>query len=131
MIVDASAIVAILQSEDDAAEFAIAIGSAESPKISAVTLFEATLRIERSGVRNATQRFDALIKRAGIEVIPFEAEHAAVARDARRTYGKGSGHPAKLNFGDCMTYATAYIAGEPLLYKGEDFKHTDLKSALD
>ena len=65
-----------------------------------------------------------------IEIVPFTAEHAKIAREAYRDYGKGSGHPAKLNFGDVMAYALARSEREPLLYVGNDFIHTDIESAL-
>lgn len=130
MIVDASAVIAILHGEPGAQRLAEAIGAADNVRISSVSIFEASLKTERSGAQSAARIFDSFVRDTGMEIVAFEAEHAAIARDARRRYGKGSGHPAKLNFGDCMTYATAYIADEPLLYTGDDFAHTDLKSAL-
>lgn len=131
MIVDASAIVAIIRGEEDALELATAFRGVTSARVSAPTLLEAAHKLDRIDITGTSSALDAFVARTRLEIIPFDAEHAAVARDARRRYGKGSGHPANLNFGDCMTYAAAYIADEPLLYKGDDFKHTDLKSALD
>lgn len=130
MIVDASALVAIVRREADAESYLLALDDAESPRISAATLFEAAQVIDGSGSEVMSRAFDQIVRLSGIEIVPFEAEHAAVARDARARFGKGSGHPAHLNFGDCMTYATAYIADEPLLYKGNDFSKTDIASAL-
>lgn len=129
MIVDASALVAILRGEDDARELALAMEDADKLAISAVTLFEAALRLDGEG-ETVARSLDRLVQRSGMEVVPFEAEHATVARDARTRFGRGTGHPARLNFGDCMAYATAYIADEPLLFKGDDFRHTDVRSAI-
>ena len=130
MIVDASALVAIVRRESDAESFVAALEDAGSLRMSAATLFEAAQVIDGSGSEIMSRAFDQIVRLAGIEVVPFEAEHAAVARDARARFGKGSGHPARLNFGDCMSYATAYIADEPLLYKGNDFAQTDIASAI-
>jgi len=76
------------------------------------------------------RRFDALCERIGMVVIPFDEQQARIAREAYRDFGKGSGHPARLNFGDCLAYALAKAMDEPLLYKGSDFSHTDVRSAL-
>lgn len=130
MIVDASALVAIVRREADAESYLRALDGAESPRISAATLFEAAQVIDGSGSEVMSRAFDQIVRLSGIEIVPFEAEHAAVARDARARFGKGSGHPAHLNFGDCMTYATAYVADEPLLFKGNDFSQTDIASVL-
>lgn len=130
MIVDASALVAIVRNESDSGRYLAALENSGSPRISAATLFEATQVVDGFGSEKMSRALDQLIRLAGIELVPFEAEHAAVARDARIRFGKGSRHPARLNFGDCMSYATAYIADEPLLYKGNDFSQTDIASAL-
>lgn len=130
MIVDASALVAIVRREFDAESYVDALEAADSPRISAATLFEAAQVVDGSGSEIMSRAFDQIVRLAAIEIIPFEAEHAAVARDARSRFGKGSGHPARLNFGDCMSYATAYIADEPLLYKGNDFAQTDIAAAI-
>jgi len=76
------------------------------------------------------ERFDEFFKEANISVEPVTLEQARLAREAYRDFGKGSGHPAKLNFGDCFAYALAKATGEPLLFKGDDFIHTDISSAL-
>jgi ribonuclease VapC len=130
VIVDASALIAILREEPDARRFTDAIADADDVKISAATLFEAS--IVADGMRNhvATHRFDDICRDSGLIVIPFDAEQARVAREAYRDYGKGSGHRARLNFGDCFAYALARVTGEPLLYKGTDFGETDVASAL-
>ena len=78
----------------------------------------------------ASRRFDELLAAGQVVVEPVSREQAMIAREAYRDFGKGSGHPARLNFGGCFAYALAKTTGEPLLYKGNDFTHTDLQSAL-
>jgi|SRR6195952_2842774 ribonuclease VapC len=129
MIIDSSALLALVLNEPDGKLFARAIASAERPRLSAVNWFEATLLIDRKGDAVAASRFGDFITEFGIEVIQFTPEHARRARQARGIYGKGQ-HPAKLNFGDCMAYATAKIEGAPLLFKGNDFAQTDIEPAL-
>lgn len=129
MMVDASALVAIVRAEDDAEVYLAALGRASEPAIAAPTLLEATLVADGRGPVGS-RRFDQLVAAADLTVVPFTAQHAAVARAAYRDFGRGSGHPARLNFGDCMAYAVASVLGQPLLYKGDDFGHTDIRSAL-
>ena len=130
MIVDTSALVAILREEADAAVYITSIYAAERIRISAGTLLETAIVID--GNRNArlSRRLDDLIQRIGIVTEPVTEEQAHVARAAYQDYGKGSGHPARLNFGDCFAYALARVTGEPLLFKGDDFIHTDITPAL-
>ncbi|MFY9876596.1 MAG: type II toxin-antitoxin system VapC family toxin [Rhodomicrobium sp.] len=128
--IDSSALVAILQNEPDALLFAEAIGGAEAIVVSAVTLFETSMVLAgRVQDETAWRLLDALIGRAKIEIVPFDAGQAAIARAAFHKYGKGR-HPAALNFGDCASYALAKSKGAPLLYKGADFAKTDIVSAL-
>ena len=128
--IDSSALVAILQNEPDALLFAEAIGGAEAIVVSAVTFFETSMVLAgRIQDETAWRLLDALIGRAKIEIVPFDAEQAAIARAAFLKYGKGR-HPAALNFGDCASYALAKSQGAPLLYKGADFARTDIVSAL-
>jgi ribonuclease VapC len=82
----------------------------------------------KSGI--LSRRYDELIEEAQITIEPVTMEQARIARQAYRDYGKGSGHPAQLNFGDCFSYALARDKREPILFKGDDFGHTDLRSAL-
>ena len=98
--------------------------------MSAATYLESCIVVD--GYRDAIlrARFDAILEETAVEIVPFTAEHANVARQAYRDFGKGSGHRANLNFGDCFAYALARVKREPLLYKGDDFVHTDLRSAL-
>jgi ribonuclease VapC len=128
--IDSSALVTILQNEPDALLFAEAIGAAEAIVVSAVTFFETSMVLAgRVQDETAWRLFDALIRRAKIEIVPFDAAQAANARAAFLKYGKGR-HRAALNFGDCAAYALAKSKGVPLLYKGADFAKTDIVSAL-
>lgn len=127
MIVDASAIIAILRDEPDAERFARALASRRGPsRMSAANYVEAAVVIDASRDPIASRRFDELIAKAEIAIEPVTFEQARVAREAYRDFGRGSGHPAGLNFGDCFAYALAKTCGEPLLFKGEDFSRTDV-----
>jgi len=126
MIVDASAIVAILRNEPEKEQFNEAIAQAESRRISAVNYVEAAAVIDASRSPISSRKFDELFREAKITIEPVSALQARIAREAYRDFGKGSGHAARLNLGDCFAYALAKVAGEPLLYKGEDFGRTDL-----
>ena len=129
MILDTSAVIAILRMEPEAAEFAKIIERAEQSRISAVNYVEAGALIDGSKDPVPSRRFDELIEAAQIEIEPVSEAQARIARQAYRDFGKTSGHPAKLNFGDCFSYALAKSKGEPLLFKGQDFSRTDVKSA--
>src|SRR5271155_2937636 len=128
MIVDTSALIAILRDESEAREFAIAVADADRRRISAANYLETAIVIDGSRDPIASRRFDDLIREAEIGIEPVTAEQARVAREAYRDFGRGSGHPARLNFGDCFAYALAKAKREPLLCKGDDFVHTDVKT---
>jgi len=130
MIIDSSAVIAILRNEADAPVFAQAIAEAASRRVSAVSFVESAAVIDASRDPIASRRFDDFMKTAGIAVEPLTESQARIAREAYRDFGKGSGHPARLNLGDCFAYALAKAMGEPLLYKGDDFSHTDVASGL-
>lgn len=130
MILDASAIIAILRDEPEAKAHAIAIESADKRRLSAANFVEAAIVIDGSRDPIASRRFDELLNEAAIVIEPVTETQARIAREAFRDFGKGSGHPARLNFGDCFAYALARTAGEPLLFKGDDFSHTDVTPAL-
>ena len=130
MIIDTSAIIAILRDEPDAMSFARAIAEATIRRVSAVNFVESAAVIDASHDPIATRRFDDLVKEANISVEPVTADQAQIARAAYRDFGKGSSHPARLNFGDCFAYALAKTLAEPLLFKGSDFAHTDIVSTL-
>jgi ribonuclease VapC len=130
MIVDTSALVAILRAEHDAAEYAQAIESAERRRLSAATFVEACAVIDRDPDPVVRRQLDALIDAAGMSIEPLTEAQARLVRDAYRDFGKGSGHPAGLNLGDCFSYALAKDLGEPLLFKGRDFAQTDVMPAV-
>jgi len=130
VIIDTSALIAILRAEPDAGEMAHAIERARSRRISAVNWLEAAVVIDTSRDPVASRRFDELVQTAELHVEPVTHDQARIARDAYRDFGKGSGHKAALNFGDCFAYALAKSAGEALLFKGNDFGHTDVTPAL-
>jgi ribonuclease VapC len=127
MIVDTSAIVAILRDEPGAESFARAIEAARIRRISAVNYVEAAAVIDGSRNPIASRKFDDFFREAAFTIEAVTFEQARIAREAYKDFGKGSGHPAQLNFGDCFAYALAKAMNEPILYKGEDFKHTDLE----
>ena len=129
MVIDSSAIIAILLAEEEAEAFANAIALDDVRVCSAVSFLEACIVIEtRRGAAGLT-RLDLLIAEANIEVASFSLRDARVARRAYRQFGKGI-HPAGLNFGDCGSYALALETGEPLLYKGEDFTKTGIARTI-
>lgn len=126
MIIDSSAVVAILRDEPEKKHFNSTISAAESRRISAVNYVEAAAVIDASRSPISSRKFDDFFREAKIAIEPVTALQARIAREAYRDFGKGSGHRAKLNLGDCFAYALAKVAGEPLLYKGDDFAYTDL-----
>jgi ribonuclease VapC len=130
MIVDASALVAILLEEPGYQEFRDAILRAPKPRMSAAGYIESSIVVDRVGDPVKSRRLDEIIDAFGIGVVPVTASHARRARYAHRDFGRGSGHRAGLNFGDVFAYALAAETGEPLLYKGNDFGQTDVRSAV-
>lgn len=131
MILDTSALIAILRLEAEASEFAQIIERTSKRGISAVTYVETGAVIDASKDPIASRRFDELIREAKIAIEPVTEAQAQIARQAYRDFGKMSGHPAKLNFGDCFSYALARSENEPLLFKGRDFSRTDVKPARE
>jgi len=129
MILDTSALIAVLRKEPEATRFADLMEAADSRRLSAVNYLEAAIVVD--GRRNPidSRRFDEFVREGSIVIEPVTKVHARVARDAYRDFGKGSGHPAQLNLGDCFAYALAKVSGEPLLFKGSDFSHTDIAPA--
>ena len=130
MILNSSALIAILRDEPEAAEFARAIESSSARRVSAANFVEAAVIIDASRDPIASRRFDDLVEEAHLAIEPVTAAQARIAREAYRDFGKGSGHPAQLNFGDCFAYALAKATREPLLFKGGDFAHTDIAPAI-
>jgi len=130
MIVDSSAVLAILFAEPDAEGYARAIAGVPACRMSVVNWLEAAVRIDRMGQPAASDAFDEFLHLSGIELVPVDVEQARIAREAYSRYGRGTGHAAGLNFGDCFAYALARRSGESLLFKGNDFPHTDVESEI-
>lgn len=130
MIVDSSAAVAILRREHDAAKLFSAFEAADSASMSAATLVETAIVIDSKRDPAASGELERFLKQVNMRFIPVDEKQAWIARAAYRDFGKGSGHPARLNFGDCFAYALAKAMDEPLLYKGTDFSNTDVRTAL-
>jgi len=126
MVLDSSALIAILENEPPAEAFVTAIELDPVRLLSVVSLVETAMVIESRHGKVGQQALDELLTKAQVEMVSVTAEQADIARCAFRQYGKGR-HPAALNFGDCFSYALAKFTGEPLLFKGNDFNQTDLK----
>ena len=130
MIVDTSAVIAVLKEESDAPRFLRALTiSAEPKRMSAANFLEAAIVVDANRNPLLSRRLDDLIVQTEIRAEPVTLEQADIARAAYRDFGRGSGHPAQLNFGDCFAYALAKSMREPLLFKGDDFSHTDVAIA--
>jgi len=130
MIIDTSAVLAILFEESDAESYARALTQAESCRMLAATFVEAAVVVDAQTNEEGSRQFDAFVRRAAIAIEPVTEEQAHAARQAYADFGKGR-HPAGLDFGDRFSYALAKVSGEPLLFKGKDFKKTDVVSALE
>ena len=130
MIVDTSAVIAILRGEPQAEQLAEAVLAAGGAALSAASYVEAAAVVDRVGDPVLSRRLDELLEVLCIALAPFDAAQARAARAAYADFGKGSGHPAGLNFGDCLSYGLAKATGQPLLFVGDDFTQTDLHSAL-
>lgn len=136
MIVDSSALVAVLREEPDSEIYDEAIVAAGSSRLSAANYVETALVIDGRGDPVISRELDRYLRTMGVEVVDLTPPQARLARAAHRDFGRGSGHPAKLNFGDCLAYALAKDVDEPLLYKAArregnaDFGHTDVIPAV-
>jgi ribonuclease VapC len=128
VIIDTSAIIAILFNEDDADVYAREITRADSCRVSAATFVEAAIVVAAQTKNVGSSQLDAFFRSAGVIVEPVTEQQAHIARQAFIDYGKGR-HAAGLNYGDCFSYALAKSTGEPLLFKGKDFAKTDLLAA--
>ncbi len=126
MVLDTSALMAILFGEPESETFISLIGQDSKRLISASTALEMMIVIESRKGEIGGRDLDLFLHRAKIDIVPFDGEQAELARIAWRRYGKGNGHPAQLNFGDCFAYTLSKISGEPLLFKGNDFSQTDV-----
>ena len=129
MIVDSSALLAILYREPDAPDYEQLIATTPNCRMSVANALEASIVVESRGGAEAGAELDAFLESTGIELAPVTVEQLSEARRAWRRFGKGN-HPAALNFGDCFAYALATVMGEPLLFKGDDFARTDIAAAL-
>ena len=123
MIVDTSVLVAILRQEPEADAFSQALEISETLSLSVANYVEAGAVVDAARNPIISRELDDLIRIAGIEIIPVTVEQGRLARDAYRDFGRGSGHPAKLNFGDCFAYALAKSSAEELLFKGKDWRY--------
>ena len=130
MIIDASAIIAIIREEADALAYADAIEAARFCYISAATFVEIAAVVDPNPNPLLRLRFDELMTVGDIEIVPVSIEQSRIARAALSNFGKGSGHPARLNFGDSFSYALSKSWRMPLLFNGNDFSQTDIESAL-
>src|SRR5947207_8231328 len=130
MVIDSSALIAMLLAEPEADEFVAVIAATSNRLMSAASYLEtAIVMLARSGP-DAQEKVDRLLAELSITVVPFARDQAMLGIIAYRQYGKGSGHTAGLNFGDCFTYALAKLTGEPVLFKGNDFSLTDIGVAV-
>lgn len=129
MVIDTSALAAIAFAEPERDAFIDAIAADDAPLLSAATYVEISIVVEARLGADGIRVLDSYLQRAGVAMIAVDDEQAREARRAFTRYGKGR-HPAGLNFGDCFSYALAITAGEPLLFKGTDFSHTDVVPAL-
>jgi ribonuclease VapC len=130
VIVDSSTVVAVIRNEPNADQILDVITSAPICRMSAANLLETCMIVDGSRDASTIRRATILLNRMQLGIEPVTEAQVDIARDAFRTYGKGSGHGARLNFGDCFAYALAKISGEPFLYIGDDFSRTDIPSAL-
>ena len=130
MIIDTSALLAILYEEPDAPLYEQALNDASHPRMSMANFLEAAIAVERRFDAAKGRELDDLMERVGIELVPLTLDQVRVARQAWRAFGIGRGEqPAALNYGDCFAYALARTSGEPLLFKGNDFAQTDIPPA--
>ena len=129
MIIDSSALVAILRAEPEHARFVDIIARAGGGRLSAASYLETAIVIDRARDPVVSRALDGFLSAGAVEVAAVTPTQARIAREAYRDFGKGSAHPAQLNFGDCLSYALAKEMDEPILFKGEDFSHTDLTPA--
>ena len=128
MIVDSSALLAIVKNEPERADFLAALSHGQV-SMSVVNHVETAVVTDRQADPVLGRRFDALVDALRIDVAPVTVEQGVLARAAYRDFGRGSGHPARLNFGDCFAYALAIATDRPLLFKGDDFGHTEVRRA--
>lgn len=130
MIVDTSALVAILTGEEDGEALFDAAAAASQLRMSAATALEASVVLDSRSSPQQRRRLDDLLTTLQVQIVPFDTEQWRVAREAYQDFGRGSGHPAQLNLGDCFSYALHRTSGEPLLYVGDDFANAGVQRVL-
>jgi ribonuclease VapC len=130
MIIDSSALIAILKRESEWEALSEALDASKSSRMSAASFLETSIVVDSWKNPVFSREWDELVERFSIHIEPVTESQARIARQAYRDYGRGSGHPANLNFGDCFTYALAREKREPVLWKGDNFGHTDLRAAV-
>jgi ribonuclease VapC len=130
IVIDTSVLIAIFVGEPEAESFKFRIAGDDDPTLSAASLLETSIVLRAPGGRRASDHELDEFVRNNLRVVAVDEAQVQIARDAHLRYGKGMGHPAQLNFGDCFSYALAKSLDVPLLYKGGDFANTDIKSAL-
>jgi ribonuclease VapC len=130
LIVDASAILAVLLFEPERDRFVQILRGERSLSVSIINFVEAAIKVDKDPNSERPSLLDDMIRAFGIEIAPVGAELGQIARQAHKQFGRGSGHPARLNFGDCFAYALAKHRNEPLLFKGNDFGKTDIEAAV-
>jgi ribonuclease VapC len=130
VIVDSSALVTVVREEPGFSTYLDRLLASPDNRLSAANFIEAAIVIDRQPNPRLARKLDELILQLDIAIEPVTAHQANIAREAYRRFGKGSGHPARLNFGDCFAYALAKERDEPLLFIGDDFIHTDIRPAL-
>lgn len=129
MIVDSSAIVALIHQEPEAPRIAQLLGESTETLMSAGTYLETAIVLDSKRDPVLSRQLDSLLEDASVRVVDVTMQQVSIARAAYHDFGRGSGHPAGLNFGDCFAYALAKDTGQPLLFKGDDFIHTDVEPA--
>jgi len=130
VVIDPSAIIAMISGEPEVNDFLELCLTAETIRLSAAGYVEAAIMLDNRNPIAASVELDRLLELLSVSVVPVTPAQARIARQAHREYGRGSGHPARLNFGDCFSYALARDTAEPLLFKGTDFAQTDVVSAI-
>lgn len=133
MLIDTSAIIAIMADEPDAKSFVNALETATSHFVGAHVRLECTINIMRIlglSMTDAQTTYDGFLETVGAKILPITDDVSRIAADAYGRFGKGQGHPAQLNFADCLSYACAIAVAAPILFKGGDFSRTDLQTAL-
>jgi ribonuclease VapC len=131
VIVDASALLAIIFSEAERNQFLDVLDNAGSISMSPINYVEVAIRVDRDPNPFRTLAFDEIMMTFTIDILPINAEQARIARQAHKSFGRGAGHPARLNLGDCFAFALAKVTREPLLFKGGDFAHPDILAEIE